>query len=61
MSETLGLMSAKSVKLGLEMTQNLDKEKKKILDECYNETKKMLEDNRAIFDKVINELMEKVH
>lgn len=59
MSETLGLMSAKSVKLGLEMTQNLDKEKKKILDECYNETKKMLEDNRAIFDKVINELMEK--
>lgn len=59
MSETLGLMSARSVKLGLEMTQILDKEKKKILDECYNETKKMLEDNREVFDKVINELMEK--
>ena len=59
MSDTLGLMSAKNIKLGLEMTQNLDKEKRHLLEECYNETKKMLEDNKKMFDNVINKLMEK--
>ena len=59
MSDTLGLMSAKNIKLSLQMTQNLDKEKRHLLEECYNETKKMLEDNKKMFDNVINKLMEK--
>ena len=59
MSETLGLMSALSVKPGLEMTQKLDEEKKKILDSCYENVKKVLQDNRKMFDKVLKELMDK--
>ena len=59
MSETLGLMSALSVKTGLEMTQKLDEEKKKILDSCYENVKKVLQDNRKMFDKVLKELMDK--
>ena len=59
MSDTLGLINTKGSKVGLEMTQNLDKEKKYLLETCYNETKKMIEDNRRIFDIVINDLMEK--
>ena len=59
MSDTLGLVSAKTIDTSIEMSQDLDKEKKNILDECYKETKKMLEEHRELFDKVINELMEK--
>lgn len=59
MSETLGLISALSVKPGLEMTQKLDEEKKKILDSCYENVKKVLQDNRKMFDKVLKELMDK--
>ena len=59
MSETLGLLSTKNIETSIEMSQYLDKEKKSILDQCYEETKKMLEEHRDLFDKVINELMEK--
>ena len=59
MSDTLGLVSAKEIDTSIEMSQYLDKEKKKVLDECYVETKKMLEEHRDLFDKVINELMDK--
>ena len=59
MSETLGLISALSIKPGLEMTQKLDEEKKKILDSCYENVKKVLQDNRKMFDKVLKELMDK--
>ena len=59
MSDTLGLVSAKQIDTSIEMSQKLDEEKKKILDECYKETMKMLEEHRELFDKVINVLMEK--
>ena len=39
--------------------ENMDKEKKATLEMCYNETKKMLEENRHLFDKVLNVLLEK--
>ena len=59
MSETLGLLSTKNIDTSIEMSQYLDKEKKHTLDECYEETKTMLKEHRELFDKVINELMEK--
>ena len=59
MSDTLGLISTRNNKIGLEMQQNMDKEKKATLEMCYNETKKMLEENRHLFDKVLNVLLEK--
>ena len=59
MSETLGLISARSIKPSLDMTQKLDDEKKKILDDCYANVKKVLQTNKKMFDKVLNELMKK--
>lgn len=59
MSETLGLISASEIEPSLEMTQKLDAEKKKTFDACYENVKKVLQDNRKMFDKVLNELMEK--
>ena len=59
MSDTLGLISTRNNKIGLEMQQNMDKEKKATLEMCYNETKKMLEENRHLFDKVLDVLLEK--
>lgn len=41
MSETLGLISAKNIKPSLEMQQKLDNEKKKVLDSCYENVKKV--------------------
>ena len=32
---------------------------KKILDDCYNNVKKVLQTNKKMFDKVLNELMKK--
>lgn len=59
MSETLGLISARSIKPSLDMTQKLDNEKKKILEDCYANVKKVLQDNKKMFDKVLKSLMEK--
>ena len=59
MSTTLGLLNTKYVKLGEEMIQDLDKEKKQLLTDCYNETKRMLKENIDVFNKVIDKLMEK--
>ena len=59
MSETLGLISASQTEPSLEMTQKLDAEKKKIFDDCYENVKKVLQTNRKMFDKVLNELMKK--
>ena len=59
MSETLGLISASEIEPSLEMTQKLDAEKKKTFDACYENVKKVLQDNRKMFDKVLNELMKK--
>lgn len=59
MSQTLGLVSATSIKPGLEMIQKLDEEKKEILDSCYENVKKVLQDNKKMFDKVLKELMNK--
>ena len=51
--------NTKYVKLGEEMIQDLDKEKKQLLTDCYNETKRMLKENIDVFNKVIDKLMEK--
>ena len=59
MSETLGLISAKNIKPSLEMQQKLDAEKKKVLDSCYENVKKVLQTNRKMFDKVLDTLMKK--
>jgi len=59
MSETLGLISASETEPSLEMTQKLDAEKKKTFDDCYENVKKVLQTNRKMFDKVLNELMKK--
>lgn len=59
MSETLGLISANEVEPSLEMIQKLDAEKKKTFDDCYENVKKVLQTNRKMFDKVLNELMKK--
>ena len=59
MSETLGLVSAKNIKPGLEMQKKLDIEKKKTLDSCYENVKKVLQTNKKMFDDVLNVLMDK--
>ena len=59
MSETLGLISAKNIKPGLEMQQKLDAEKKKVLDSCYENVKNVLKTNKSMFDKVLDTLMKK--
>lgn len=59
MSETLGLISCETVRLGLEMEQKLDVEKKKVFENCYENVKKVLKDNMQIFNKVLKELMKK--
>ena len=59
MSETLGLVSAKNIKPSLEMQQKLDIEKKKTLDSCYENVKKVLQTNRSMFEKVLDTLMQK--
>ena len=59
MSETLGLISLRDEKVSSKMHDELDEEKKKILESCYNETKKMIGYNRKLFNKVLNILLEK--
>ena len=59
MSDTLGLISTKNTELGLEMTQKLDAEAKKTMDSCYENVKKVIIDNKKMFDKVLDTLMEK--
>ena len=59
MSETLGLISAKNIKLSLEMQQKLDQEKKETLDSCYENVKNVIKTNKRMFDKVLDVLMEK--
>lgn len=59
MSDTLGLISTKNTELGLEMTQKLDIEVKKTMDSCYENVKKVIIDNKKMFDKVLDTLMEK--
>lgn len=59
MSETLGLISAKNIETSLEMAQKLDNEKKKTMDACYENVKKVIQDHKKMFDKVLNTLMEK--
>ena len=59
MSETLGLVSAKNIKPSLEMQQKLDIEKKKTLDSCYENVKKVLQTNKSMFEKVLDTLMKK--
>ena len=58
-SETLGLVSAKNIKPSLEMQQKLDIEKKKTLDSCYENVKKVLQTNKTMFEKVLDTLMKK--
>ena len=41
------------------MKHDLEKEKKEILDACYDNVKCVLEDNRKMFDKVLKVLMKK--
>ena len=59
MSSTLGLLNTKYIKVNGEMKDDLDKEKKQLLADCYNETKRMLKENIDVFNKVIYKLMEK--
>ncbi len=59
MSETLGLINCETIKLGLEMEQKLDAEKKKIFEDCYENVKTVLRNNITMFNQVLKELMKK--
>ena len=59
MSNTLGLRSSRGEKPNLEMLQKLDFEKKEILDNCYQNVMRVLNENIHLFNDILDVLMEK--
>lgn len=59
MGSSIGLMSVNALKISSETEKGRDAEIKQLLDDCYRNALQLLQDNRALFDKVLDHLMTK--